>query len=331
MQEKTFQAYLEKRGFEGGEVESQVRFIAQLEQRLREDVPSWTFEDLNQASVQAVVDRLIDNGENTIPNLQALARYAYVINNDSMYLAIFQLLDGYEAMDQLYAKLGNYVGEDLRDMTFEGMPLPPLGVSNCEKARFAYRIMRRMTQVFEESTCREILKDSLRLLPEADYQEAKRAYIEICNRDIDAYLDWKGSRFIETLESHRERQVLWFGQEITGDVIAFVRVNPQIGRGVREGNTIVETKIPYNTKAFLEETDPDKKRYHYCHCPWAKESLRKNAYKVSPIFCQCSAGFHKRPYEIIFDQPIRAEVLKSVLNGDDSCQFAIHLPVSVVT
>jgi predicted hydrocarbon binding protein len=44
------------------------------------------------------------------------------------------------------------------------------------------------------------------------------------------------------------------------------------------------------------------------------------------MFCQCSAGFHKKPYEIIFGQPVKAEVLESVLKGDDICRFAIYLP-----
>jgi hypothetical protein len=50
---------------------------------------------------------------------------------------------------------------------------------------------------------------------------------------------------------------------------------------------------------------------------------------VSAQFCRCSAGFHKKPWEVIFDQKLEAEVLESVLQGDMRCRFAIHLPVSV--
>ncbi len=326
MKEEAFREYLTKRGLPGVEVESHVRFISELEIRLNQDSASWAFEDLSQESTQAIVDDLILRGENTIQNLLALARYAYLMKNDAMYSKLFQLLDGYEAMDNLYIRLGNYVGEDLRDIVFEDLPLQPLGVSNQEKSKFTGRVLRRMTRIFEESTCREILSDSLRDLLDVNYQEDYQAFHEYCDGDIDAYLDWKGARFTENLQDFNKRQALWFGQEITEDVLSFVKSNPQIGRGIHEGNVIIETKIPYNTKAYLEESDPDKKRYHYCHCPWAKESLRKKDYKISPIFCQCSAGFHKRPYEVIFEQPLKADVLKSVLAEDDVCQFAIHLP-----
>jgi len=47
---------------------------------------------------------------------------------------------------------------------------------------------------------------------------------------------------------------------------------------------------------------------------------------VTPTWCQCSAGFHKRPYEVIFDQPVQAEVLQNVLQGDPVCRFAVYLP-----
>jgi hypothetical protein len=37
------------------------------------------------------------------------------------------------------------------------------------------------------------------------------------------------------------------------------------------------------------------------------------------------AGFHKKPWEVIFGRTIQADVLESVLQGDMRCRFAIHL------
>jgi hypothetical protein len=328
MQEEVFRDYLISRNFSEETIVAQVSFIDRLEKHLQKIVPIWTLDDIHGACAQTIVDDLIDRGENSLENLKAIARYAWSVRNDSLYAAIFRMLDGYEAMDQLYKKLAAFAGEDLRDIIFEDMPLPPLGLSQQEKSRYTYRLINRMETIFEESTTREILKDCLRILPDTLYEADKRMFAA-CKGDIDQFLQQKGRRFIENLEGHRNRGELFFGQEIDDAVIDFVKSNPQIGQGQRKGRVIMETKIPYNTKAYLAEMDPDKKRYQYCHCPWARESLRNRYFTVSSTFCQCSAGFHKKRYEVIFAQPLQAEVLQSVLNGDPVCQFAINLPESL--
>ena len=326
MKEQPFRDYLSKLGLEEGTVDSQVEFIQNLEDYLHLNAPIWTLEDLNHASTQAVVDGMIDRGENNIDNLLAMVRYAKMIGNQAMFVCVFQMLDGYEVMDGLHQRLGDMAGEELRDVIFEDMSLPPLGLSRREKAQYTSKIMARLEEIFEENTCRDLLKNSLRHLPDEYYLEDRKDFWETCNGDMDKYLILKGQKFLDTLKNCQEKGELFFGQEITDDVIAFVDGDPEIGGGVREENIIYETKIPYNTKAFLAETDEVKKRYHYCHCPWAKETINNDSLNVSSIFCQCSAGFHKRSYEVIFGQPLKADVLLSVLNGDPVCRFAIHLP-----
>jgi hypothetical protein len=328
MRENDFQLYLLSRGMEPQDVQTRIAFIQRLEDRLSKQVPSWSLDDVDGQFAQSIVDEMIDRGENTIENLQTLLLYAFVIKNNGLYLKILQHLDGYEAFNNLHWKLANVVGEDLRDIIFDEMPLPPLGLSANEKSLYAYRIMNRLEEVFEEDTCREVLKDCLRDLPDEMYNDDKKIFNVDCNGDIDCYLIKKGQKFLQTLQFHKDQNKLFFGQEITDEVIAFVKSNKEIGQGIREGDIVYETKIPYNTKAFLSETDPEKKRYHYCHCPWARESIRHGMFKVSATFCQCSAGFHKRPYEIIYGQPLKSEVLQSVLKGDMLCRFAIYLPES---
>lgn len=326
MKADTFRDFLSSRGVNDKEIQARINFIEGIEDALRVKAPTWTLEDVNCASSQSIVEDMIDRGENTIENLQTLLLYAISIDNKALYILLLQHLDGYEAFNNLHSKLAEVVGEDLRDIIFDEMTLPPLGMSAREKSIYAYRIMNRLEEIFEENTCRDVLKDCLRDLPDSMYQEHQKIFREECNSDIDCYLVKKGQRFIGTLRQYREAKKLFFGQEINDDVIAFVEANMEIGQGVREGNIIYETKIPYDTKAFLTEKDPSKRAYHYCHCPWARESLRNSSFKVSATFCQCSAGFHKKPYEMIFGQSIKAEVLQSVLNGDEICRFAIYLP-----
>jgi hypothetical protein len=326
MKEVDFKAYLSSKGLNSVEIDQNVEFINSIEAHLNQQVGKLTIEDLNASSLQSVVDDLIDSSGNTFENFIILLRYAKATANNVIYTSIFEHMDGHEAMQNLSQQLGNYVGDELRDTVFEDLPLPPLGTSKREKARYTYRVMSRMEEIFGEKHCRDILSDSLRDLPEEYYSQEKTDFYDTCEGDLDRYLALKGQKFIDTLLDHQRDGELFFGQEITEDVIAFVKQNPEIGGGVREGHVIYETKVPYNTKAFLEATDPEAKRYHYCHCPWVKESLRPGSLKVSATFCQCSAGFHKKPYEVIFDTSLKAKVMQSVLMSDDRCRFAIYLP-----
>lgn len=331
MDKKVFHDYLLSWGLGEEKIDSRISFIENIEERLKNQVPEWTLGDINYASAQSIVNTMIDNSENTIENLQTLFLYAKMIGNDSLYVLLFQHLDGYEVFENLHEKLALVVGDDLRDIIFEDMSLPPLGLSSREKSLYTYRVMNRLQEIFDEETVREVLKDCLRDLPESMYQSNKQIYEIDCHQDIDCYLVKKGQKFLETLYTCKIEKKLFFGQEITDEVISFVESNKEIGQGIREGKVVYETKIPFNTKAYLSETDPEIKRYYYCHCPWARESIRHSALKVKPVFCQCSAGFHKKSYEIIFGQSLKAEVLNSVLNGDDICRFAIYLPESVIT
>jgi hypothetical protein len=117
----------------------------------------------------------------------------------------------------------------------------------------------------------------------------------------------------------------YFTQEIDEEVLEYVRNTPTCQNGVREGDVITATKIPYMAKKYLHEKDPRMKRYYACHCAWVREAIKTDM-KISPNFCYCSAGFEKRPWDVIFGQPVKAEVLKTVLKGDMTCKFAIHIP-----
>jgi multidrug efflux pump subunit AcrA (membrane-fusion protein) len=98
------------------------------------------------------------------------------------------------------------------------------------------------------------------------------------------------------------------------------------GEPGREGNTVYVSKIPYMARQFLAESDPTLKRYYACHCPWARAAIKSGETRLNAVFCNCSGGFHKKPWEVIFGQPLEVEVLASVLAGDTRCRFAIHLP-----
>ena len=102
--------------------------------------------------------------------------------------------------------------------------------------------------------------------------------------------------------------------------------------GVRRGNTIIATKIPKsgNLRAYWNESDPEVKRAAYCHCPRVRTLLQLdpgNTQPLSPTYCYCGAGFYKGIWETILNRPVEVQVLESVLQGDEVCKIAIHLPL----
>ncbi len=267
---------------------------------------------------------LIAEGGNTYDNLLALARYGQFIQNDAVYVAVLELLDGREAQANLYQRVGELFGEDVRDEVFAGIGVAPLGTPSTEKPGYMFPVLERLTKKVGRKAVEQLLSACLRDLSNGYYRNQRRRYLRA--RNIDEYLAAEHRYFVRTLKKCQQAGELFFAQEITDQVLEFVRKDPEMGGGVRVGHIVYDTKIPYNAKQFLAEEEPLLKRYHACHCPWAREAIRTGAVAVDPIFCNCSAGFTKKPWEVIFGQTLRVEVLESVLRGDMRCRFAIHLP-----
>lgn len=266
---------------------------------------------------------LIDEGQNTEENFITLARYGMFIKDNIVFVAFLELLDGGEAQENLYKRVADRFGESLRDEVFAGIGVAPYGIPTPARPKYMHPVIERLQQAVGQEACRDLLSDSLRDLPDEYYVKEREIYQS--SKDVDEYIARKKQKFVEQLETCQQEGRLFFAQEITDEVLDFVRHDPEIGGGVRVGNIVYETKIPYMTKDYLAESDPFLMRYYYCHCPWAREALKSSG-KLAPIFCNCSAGFHKKPWEAALGQRIKVDVLESVLQGDSRCRFAIHLP-----
>jgi len=98
--------------------------------------------------------------------------------------------------------------------------------------------------------------------------------------------------------------------------------------GRRKGKTITATKIPKSgyLREYFNETDPEKKRKLYCHCPRVRDEVGSEP--ILPIeYCYCGAGFYKGIWEEILGEQVEVEMLESVMKGDEVCTIAVHLPV----
>jgi hypothetical protein len=315
-----FRQFLEKRDLPEDVITVSIELVARFEDFLSAAGHSQgTKEDVDTFST-----KLIHNKENTMTNYYALARYGRFIGNNEIYVGVVDLLDGAEAMENLYQKAENILGVQRRDAIFEGAVLPPLGLPNHEKVVVTQKVLPRLVQIADSRECDQILSDSLRDLDDAWFQDDKKLFDEC--QSLDEYLDKNAQNFIAMLEKLRDEDGLFFTQEITDEVVEYVRSEPLIARGVRDGDILYEVKIPHMTREYLAETDMGLKRYYYCHCPWVKAALKNGEVGIPPAFCKCSAGFHKKRWEVIMGQPLKAEIIESVLDGSDWCKIAIHMP-----
>jgi hypothetical protein len=90
----------------------------------------------------------------------------------------------------------------------------------------------------------------------------------------------------------------------------------------REGQIIYSEKGPSNPTAYEAAKTDEEKRRAYCFCPLIRDCIDE----TPELFCNCSAGWPKQLWEGIFEKPLKIEITKSLTKGDDTCEFAIHIP-----
>lgn len=91
---------------------------------------------------------------------------------------------------------------------------------------------------------------------------------------------------------------------------------------IRKENTIYVVKVPYNKKGYENAKTEAEKKKSYCHCMLVRRHLEEG---ISGTFCYCGTGWYRQYWEGILGKPVKIEVLKSLLKGDDRCELAIHL------
>lgn len=96
----------------------------------------------------------------------------------------------------------------------------------------------------------------------------------------------------------------------------------------REGTIIYVTKIPADREGYEKAEDSASKKKCYCHCTLVRTRLEEG---MPDTYCYCGAGWYRQQWEGILGRPVKIRLLKSLLRGDDNCQFAIELPEDVLT
>jgi len=215
--------------------------------------------------------------------------------------------------------LDKIAGQKIRKKVMKGHEKITASSSQRNIIDWTQAAMERLDGLVDQDKRIEIMTGCACQYPESELYEIRKAYEE--SQDIDLALRMLQENFLSFL-----KDTLRLDHELIQDIA-------QRGwglAGVKEGDTIIATKIPKsgNLVEYMKEKDPEKKRALYCHCPRIRGTIESKA-KISPTYCYCGAGFYKGVWEYILQQPVKVEVLESVLKGDDVCRIAIHLPDEV--
>ena len=322
MMEDEFRKRLKERGLDAETIDFNVVAVVELEEYLCKRKTT-----LNAASLEMLkgyVSSLIETGENSLERLLAIARYSSFARKNDFLVYLVSLFGARNVLPDIGERLATIAGKETRDRVFESFELPPLGSPQEAYPRLTSTIMDRMEAELSSRTCRRVLTWNYHNVPIEKFRDNKKRFDKAVS--IDSYLSDEHGRFVEELESYMKEGRIWYEQEITPEVLEFVKKNQEICTGVRNDERIYVTKIPFAPKQYLAEKDPVMKRYYACHCQLARTAIRDGKPRIPRNFCYCSAGFEKLHFDAIFGQPVDAEVLESALDGKERCRFAIKIP-----
>jgi hypothetical protein len=322
LKEIEFRRRLKERGISEKNIDFAVSAVREFEDYLEKRKTS--FESAGLDDLKSYVSLLIKEGKNSLDRLIALARYSGLVKKTGFYVYLVGLFGAREVLPDIGERLEAIAGKEAGGKVFDGFELPPLGSPQDNYPRLTKKIIDAMEAELPSETCREVLTYNYHNVPIEAFKEKKERFEKA--RSIDEFLKDEHRRFIEELSGYMKRGQIWYEQEITPAVLELVKGNQEIQNGVRQGNKIYVSKIPFAPKQWLVENDPVMKRYYACHCQLVRTAIRDGKPKISPVFCYCSGGYEKLPYDVIFGEPVEIELLESVLKGDMQCRFAITIP-----
>ncbi len=321
--EQGFRVFLAKRNLTEKAVKAHISIVNEFEKYLKDRDSGNEIDKAKPNDFDGFSEILMKEGRDTFDNMLALARYVLFTNNKTLTVHVLELIDGAEVMENLSKNLKQKAGEAKWREIFGDIKLPTLVTHPRDKAKITKKVMEKLEAKLDKEKCREVLSSNLHFVPDETFMPAKKTFQE--SKNIDDFLHNRHKEYVEELAEHAKKKTLYYTQEVDDEVVEYVRKTPTCQVGVRDGNVIYVTKIPYMAKKYLHETNEKMKRYYACHCPWVREAI-KSSTEISPEFCYCSAGFEKRLWDVIFDRPVKADVLQTVLKGDLICKFAIHIP-----
>jgi predicted hydrocarbon binding protein len=216
--------------------------------------------------------------------------------------------------------LREVAGEEACQQVMEGSEGLPADSPGHEVTAWTEGAMRRLVSMVGVEERKAIMMGCACQYPRSALEDIRKAYE--ATGDLDVAHGMLRERFESFLLDS-----LGLEDELVEEIVA---------RGwglawIREEDTIVATKIPKsgNLVEYMEETDLERRRQLYCHCPRIKDVLKTGDSEwsgtIAETYCYCGAGFYKGIWEEILQAPVDVDVLQSVLKGDDVCRILIRV------
>ncbi len=326
MKADEYKAFLEKRELKSEVIENSLKIVNEFELFLSEKGKTLTNSEIEDLHSFSTI--LIKEKKNSYENYLALLRYGFFMQEENIIIPSMELLDGSEMFPNFSKRLTEEYGEEIRNEIFGELDVPPLGLHPKKRPEYTKKLVRRFIQKFGEEKSIKFFAIGLRDKYTDSYKKPRENYLKA--QSFDEFLDQKRTKFLQALRRHEEEKTLFFTQKIDSRVLKHVESDPTIESGVRKGNILTITKIPYMSIPYLEATTKKEKAHYFCHNPMIREALLKEEEPVSPIFCNCSGGYYKNYWEAVLDQPVEVKLLKSVIKGDSVCSFSLQLPNSIL-
>ena len=211
--------------------------------------------------------------------------------------------------------LDEVAGETVRRQVLQGSEALSDDSSREEVITWSREAIERLDALVDEEKRREIMAGCACQYPKSALKEIRAAYEATGDTNLAHHM--LQEQFEASLRG-------WLADR--PDLVETIIERGWGSAGLKQGNTIVATKIPKRAYliAYMEETDPQRKRQHYCHCPRIRDIL-EGSETISPTYCYCGAGFYKGLWEEILQRPVEVGVLESVMQGGLVCKIAIRL------
>lgn len=200
---------------------------------------------------------------------------------------------------RLDRNLERILGRAAAEEVMQGSPALNLESTGEERFLWLKGALERLAGLADEGQTYDALSSCAHVFRREAIEKAQAVYEQACSEMEDPL------RAVDAVLELMERDAAW-AQWPT-----------------REGRVLYTVKSPRDPAAHeAAATDAERKKA-YCYCPLVREHLDAG---MPPAFCYCGAGWFRQQWEGILGQPVRIEILKSLLQGDDACSFAIHLP-----
>ena len=176
-------------------------------------------------------------------------------------------------------------------------------------------VLRRMDKLILKEEREEVLMRCAHYLQESEIAPLRDFYAE--GKDIPKLMEFWQERFIAGLkQKYNPMPKQW---------LATVQKQHWGPVGVYRRRSVQVTKLPTDLRAYFNAHSDGEKRCAYCHCARIKATFEKGGERISPTYCCCGAGFYKSNWERILGRPVKVKLQKSLLNGDEVCQFLIDV------